>query len=96
MRGRIGLFFVTALVWSSVCLAQGEFTGEVVRVADGDTISVMRDGRAVTIRIEGVDCPEKTQDFGAKAKQFTSAKVFGKTVTIMPGTLIAMAAQSRG
>ena len=84
MRGRVGLFFVTALVWSSVCLAQGQFTGEVVGVADGDTISVLRDGRAVRVRLQGVDCPENAQDFGTKAKQFTSSKVFGKTVTIMP------------
>ena len=54
MRGCVGLFFVTALVWSSVCLAQGQFTGEVVGVADGDTISVLRDGRVVRVRIHGV------------------------------------------
>ena len=84
MRGHVGLFFVTALMWSSVCLAQGQFTGEVVGVADGDTISVLRDGRAVRVRLHGVDCPENAQDFGAKAKQLTSSKVFGRTVTIMP------------
>ena len=84
MRGRVGLFFVTALVWSSVCLAQGQFTGEVVGVADGDTISVLRDGRAVRVRLQGVDCPENAQDFGTKAKQLTSSKVFGKTVTVIP------------
>ena len=41
MRKRVALFFVTALVWSSVCLAHGQFTGEVVGVSDGDTISVI-------------------------------------------------------
>jgi endonuclease YncB( thermonuclease family) len=30
----------------------------------------------------GVDCPEKKQDFGQRAKQFTSERVFGKTVDV--------------
>jgi len=34
----------------------------------------------IKIRLYGVDCPESKQDFGTKAKQFTSAKCFGKTV----------------
>jgi endonuclease YncB( thermonuclease family) len=53
-----------ALALSSVApLAQERFTGKVVGITDGDTISVMRDGRAVTVRLEGIDCLEKTQDF---------------------------------
>ena len=35
------------------------FTGKVVGVADGDTISVMRGSRAVKVRLQGIDCPEK-------------------------------------
>jgi endonuclease YncB( thermonuclease family) len=42
----------------------------------------MKAGRAVKIRLEGVDCPELGQDFGTKAKQFTSALVFGKHVVV--------------
>ncbi len=30
----------------------------------------------------GVDCPEKRQAFGKRAKQFTSTLVFGTTVTV--------------
>jgi endonuclease YncB( thermonuclease family) len=69
-------------------LAITAFTGEVyqgkiVGVSDGDTITVLRNGNTqVKIRLEGVDCPEKTQDFGQRAKQFTSGLVFGKTVTV--------------
>jgi len=42
----------------------------------------MRDGRSVRIRLEGIDCPERGQAFSARAKQFTSGLVFGKTVTV--------------
>jgi hypothetical protein len=46
----------------------------------------MHDGKAEKIRFYGVDCPEKRQAFGQKAKQFTSDAVFGKTVNVDPVT----------
>ena len=58
------------------------FSGRVVSVVDGDTIGVLRDGREVRIRLEGIDAPEDGQDFSERAKQFTSAAVFGRTVDV--------------
>lgn len=63
-------------------LAAETYTARCVGVHDGDTISVMKAGRAVKIRLEGIDCPELGQDFGTRAKQFTSALVFGKDVEV--------------
>ncbi|MHC9064020.1 thermonuclease family protein [Nitrospira sp. CMX1] len=63
------------------------FTGKVVSVLDGDTIDVLHNGQAERIRLNGIDCPEKKQPFGQKAKQFTSALVFGKEVTVQPKTI---------
>jgi micrococcal nuclease len=80
---RVGLAAIACCAAAAVCLGQPAFEAKVVGLADGDTISVMRDGKAVTVRIFGIDCPENAQDFSTKAKQFTSSKVFGKTVTIM-------------
>ncbi len=51
-------------------------------VSDGDTITVMHNGKGERIRLHGIDCPEKRQAFGNRAKQFTSTLVFGKTVTV--------------
>lgn len=62
--------------------AAADFAGRVVGVTDGDTIKVMHNGKAEKIRLNGIDCPEKAQPFGTKAKQFTSGMVFGKTVTV--------------
>ncbi len=59
-----------------------EFTGRVVGVSDGDTITVLSKGKPVRIRLHGIDCPEKRQAFGARAKQATSKLVFGQTVTV--------------
>jgi len=54
----------------------------VVGVADGDTIEVLHDGRGEKIRLYGIDCPEKNQDFGQRAKKYTSENVFGKVVEV--------------
>ena len=60
--------------------------GKVVGVSDGDTITVMNHGRGERIRLYGIDCPEKRQAFGKRAKQFTSDMVFGKNVEVRPVT----------
>jgi micrococcal nuclease len=56
--------------------------GMVVGVSDGDTITVLHDGKGVKIRLYGIDTPERRQSFGKAAKQFTSIMVYGKTVEV--------------
>ena len=56
--------------------------GKVEAVHDGDTISVMRDGDLVKVRLAGIDCPERAQPYGKRAKQFTSDLVQGKEVQV--------------
>ena len=58
------------------------WSGKVIGVADGDTIRVFRDSKQVKIRLYGIDCPERGQAFGKKAKKFTSKMVYGKEVEI--------------
>ncbi|HKQ35109.1 MAG TPA: thermonuclease family protein [Nitrospiraceae bacterium] len=58
------------------------FTGPVISVLDGDTIEVLHNNRAERIRLSGIDCPEKGQAFGNRAKQAASALVFGKDVML--------------
>jgi micrococcal nuclease len=59
-----------------------QFSGKVVGVTDGDTITVLRDGRGERVRLHGIDCPETGQPYGSTAKQFVSEMVFGKDVTV--------------
>lgn len=62
-------------------LAQ-DFTAKVIGVSDGDTITVLHDTKPEKIRLAEIDCPEKTQAFGAAAKHRTSELAFGKIVTV--------------
>ncbi len=56
--------------------------GTVVWVTDGDTITVLKNGRRVNVRLYGIDTPEKIQRYGLNAKSFTSSQVLGKTVEV--------------
>jgi endonuclease YncB( thermonuclease family) len=58
------------------------FSGEVVGITDGDTIRVMHEGEAVRVRLEGIDCPERSQDFSQRARQLTSSLTFGEVVRV--------------
>ncbi|MFZ5863169.1 MAG: thermonuclease family protein [Nitrospirota bacterium] len=76
---------ILAVLVSPSLGAQGrELTGQVVGVSDGDTITVRSGRQTVKVRLAGIDCPEKRQAFGARAKQFTSQRAFDQTVTIIP------------
>lgn len=45
---------------------------KVIGVKDGDTFVLLIDGKEQTVRFAHIDCPEKKQPFGTKAKQFVS------------------------
>jgi endonuclease YncB( thermonuclease family) len=72
------------LVAVTTGLPETRFDAKVVAVADGDTITVLSERQQTRIRLDGIDCPERGQAFGSRAKQFTSALVFGREVTIEP------------
>jgi endonuclease YncB( thermonuclease family) len=70
------LLALPCLIWA--------WSGEVVGIADGDTITVLNSKtlKDVKIRLCGIDTPEKGQAFSKRARQFTSKLVFGKMVEV--------------
>lgn len=60
-----------------------QLVGKVIAIADGDTFTMLVDKTSVKIRLHGIDCPEKAQDFGNVAKQYLSDLIFGKTVSVV-------------
>jgi endonuclease YncB( thermonuclease family) len=82
MKVRAAIASLLLAITVTCAAARDSWTGKVVGVADGDTITVLRDKTPVKIRLHGVDAPEKAQPFGEKAKQLTSSLVFGKDVRV--------------
>ncbi len=59
------------------------YNAKVVGVHDDDSITVLTtSNQQIKVRLEGVDCPELKQDYGQKAKQYTSSLCFQKQVRI--------------
>lgn len=58
-------------------------TGNVVKISDGDTFTMLTTlNRQVKVRLYGIDCPERAQDFGTVARQKLSELIFGQPVRI--------------
>lgn len=65
----------------SFSYCQDTLTAKVVGIKDGDTVVVLDSlNNQITLRLAEVDCPEKSQPFGTKAKQFTSDQIYLKTI----------------
>ncbi len=79
---RACVLIAAALVALPTTTSAQTFSGRVVGISDGDTVTVMRDGQAVRIRLDGIDAPESGQDFTNSAKQLLSDLVFDERVTV--------------
>jgi endonuclease YncB( thermonuclease family) len=64
--------------------AQG-FPARVVWVTDGDTVSVLKEDWSLdTVRIYGVDCPERNQPYGWWATGFSLTRLLLRKVEVVP------------
>lgn len=71
-----------ALLAPLICWGDS-FSGRVVGVADGDTITVLvNESDQYRVRLSGIDAPEKSQPFGQKSKASMSDLVYGKDVVV--------------
>lgn len=70
------------LLLSAVYSQAATITGRVVKVTDGDTITVLAGTTQHQVRLMGIDAPERPQPFGNRAKIALTNNVGGKTVEI--------------
>ena len=75
-------FSILWLLFSfNIIFCQTTLTGKVIGVKDGDTVVVLDSlNRQTTLRLAEIDCPENSQPFGNKAKQFTSQEIYRKQI----------------
>ena len=58
-----------------------KLTGRVVKIADGDTLTLLVGKTQIKVRLESIDTPERAQPFGRKAGQALAVAHRFKTVT---------------
>ena len=65
-------------------LREQTITGRVVRIADGDTITVLDSTNTQhRIRLKGIDAPESHQAFGTQSKKNLSQMIFDQDVSVI-------------
>ncbi len=77
------IFALASLALIASLPAFADFTGRVVGVADGDSITVLHDREQVKVRLVDIDAPEKAQPFGNRSKQALEALVKGREVKVV-------------
>ncbi len=81
-------FFALLCGFLLIGLATGaraeSFDAQVIVVLDGDTVMVLHDNKKTTIRLAGIDAPEKLQAAGAASRDALAALVLRKAVRITP------------
>jgi len=75
------LLFLLLLPFPAAIYA-ASWEAKVVSISNGDIIKVLKDGKQVKIRLTSIDCSEKGQPYGQRAKQFTADMVADKVVKI--------------
>ena len=86
VRRFISLSFLGIVLFLGLCFspAQAEtLSGQVVKIADGDTLTVLDASKQQhRIRLTGIDAPERKQAFGTVSRQHLANLVFGRAVMV--------------
>lgn len=82
------LLSLVLLITTFLCISSQAqtLTGKVVKVADGDTFTLLVVGNEqVRVRLHGIDAPEITggQPFSRAAKEYLSDMIAGQQVTVV-------------
>lgn len=63
--------------------ARADFCGRVVKVHDGDTVTVLSGGMERRVRLVGIDAPERGQPYGSASRRGLAARVGGRVVVVI-------------
>jgi endonuclease YncB( thermonuclease family) len=63
---------------------ENTLSGKVVKVIDGDTFYLLKDDNTtIRVRMFGIDCPERRQDYYQVCKDALGSYIFGEYVTLV-------------
>lgn len=83
LRTSIRTIALTLMLTAVAAVQARTYSGTVVGISDGDTIKVLDEAkRQHTVRLAGIDAPEKKQAYGQRSRQSLSDMLFQRVVII--------------
>ena len=82
LLGASALSAVALALSCSLSAHAQQLSGLVVRIADGDTLTILVGERQVRIRLAEIDAPEKAQPFGTRSRQSLAEMCFQKQALV--------------
>ena len=77
------IFICAALLFATFKCSAANIEGKVIKVADGDTVTVLDAGnKQHRVRLTGIDAPERHQAYGGKSTESLVDLVYLKKVTV--------------
>ena len=74
---------IVSIILSCLALTAQTIKGKVVRVADGDTITILDEARVQhKVRLNRIDAPEKSQAFGEVSRKHLASMMAGNVVKV--------------
>jgi endonuclease YncB( thermonuclease family) len=67
---------------SQASVPNASFDGQVIRVTDGDSITVRAGEENIKVRLAQIDAPETGQPWGTRSRQELAEMVAGRTITV--------------
>ncbi len=74
------------LIFLNVKLYSQTYEGTIIRVIDGDTFIFLTSNLSLTVRMLGIDAPERDQPFSRESSEFLSQYLYRNAVTKINGT----------
>jgi len=78
----VALLLVALAVWLPASARAEGVSAQVVRVVDGDTMELAGSNGQQRVRLVGIDCPERGQPFGRRARDGARDLAAGRRVTV--------------
>ena len=86
IRLKIAFLYLAITLHALGCFQQSEkdevLKGKVIKVYDGDTLTISVADKKHRIRLEGIDAPELDQKYGKNSRDFLKQKLLGQNVEI--------------
>lgn len=72
------LLFVSTYIFATKIIQ-----GRIIKVTDGDTVTLLaKNNKKIKVRLYGIDCPEKAQEYGKEATNYLSSAINNKNVKV--------------